>query len=384
VLAVAAVEAAGPDPGLRLAAALGPGPFAAVILFAAPEVALEVLAAQMQAAFAPAPVVGCTTAGEISPQGYAEGQVVALGLPAALFAVERLLIADLDALRPEALIGQLIRARAALTEAHPAWAHEFAFLMVDGLSMREDQLAAALAPGLGPVPLFGGSAGDGVRFGRTRLIDGACVRDRAAVLLMVRTACRTRVFNLDHLRPTGRRMVVTGADPARRIVHEINAEPAAREYARLLGKDPAQLDTFTFAAHPLVVRIGGTHHVRAIQQVADNGDLVFFSAIDEGVVLTLAEPQDMVAHLSDRLAALGQGAGPEGGPGQASPPAAIIACDCILRRLEAQEKQVFGAVSALLRQHRVVGFSTYGEQLNGMHVNQTMTGVALFAPDAAP
>jgi hypothetical protein len=172
--------------------------------------------------------------------------------------------------------------------------------------------------------------------------------------------------------PTARRMVVTGADPARRIVHQINAEPAAREYARLLGKDPAQLTSFTFAAHPLVVRIGGKHHVRAIQRVAPNGDLVFFSAIDEGVVLTLAEPQDMVAHLDRELSALSRGIAPE----------AILACDCILRRMEAEEKQSSRAVSQVLRKHRVTGFSTYGEQLNGMHVNQTMTGVALYPPGA--
>ena len=374
VLAVASVEVgvAGVDLGGPLARALGPGPFAALVLFASPQADIARLAAQVAAAYPGTAITGCTTAGEISAEGYDEGQVVALGLPQALFAVERIVIPDLADLQPDALIGQVIRARAALMQARPGWAHEFAFLLVDGLSVREDQLAAALAPGLGPVPLFGGSAGDGTRFGRTFLIDDTRILGHAAVLLMVRSACRARVFNLDHLRPTERRMVVTVADPARRIVREINAEPAAQEYARLLGKDPAQLDTFTFAAHPLVVRIGGTHHVRAIQQVAANGDLVFFSAIDEGVVLTLAEPQDMVAHLSTGLQALGQ-------DGRA--PAAIIACDCILRRLEAQEKQVFGAVSSLLRQHRVVGFSTYGEQFNGMHVNQTMTGVALFAPE---
>ena len=49
-------------------------------------------------------------------------------------------------------------------------------------------------------------------------------------------------------------MVVTEADPERRLVREINAEPAAREYARLVGKDPDQLSPFTFAAHPVVVR----------------------------------------------------------------------------------------------------------------------------------
>ena len=191
--------------------------------------------------------------------------------------------------------------------------------------------------------------------------------------MLVRSDCRVRVFNLDHLVPTDRRMVVTQADPARRVVRQINAEPAAQEYARLLGKDPAQLTTFTFAAHPGVVRVGGRHHVRAIRRMEANGDLVFFSAIDEGLVLTLAEPQDMVAHLDRELARLADH----------GPPAAIMACDCILRRMEAQEKQMSGALSAVLRDHKVVGFSTYGEQWNSMHVNQTMTGVAIYPPDGA-
>ena len=37
-------------------------------------------------------------------------------------------------------------------------------------------------------------------------------------------------------------MVVTGADPARRIVTEINAEPAALEYARMVGLDGEHAD----------------------------------------------------------------------------------------------------------------------------------------------
>ena len=36
----------------------------------------------------------------------------------------------------------------------------------------------------------------------------------------------------------------------------------------------------------------------------------------------------------------------------------------------------------MLQAHGVVGFSTYGEQLNSMHVNQTMTGVAIYPPKA--
>lgn len=281
------------------------------------------------------------------------------------------MIGDLNRLGDRDLIGDMVRARQRLARRQPDWQGEFAFLMVDGLSVREDELTAALAPGLGPVPLFGGSAGDGIRFERTRIFAEGRALDNSAVVLLVRTDCRVKVFNLDHLVPTARRMVVTRADPARRIVHEINAEPAAREYARLLGKDPGQLTTFTFAAHPVVVRIGGRHHVRSIQRMLPNGDLVFFSAIDEGLVLTLAEAEDMAAHLARELNALGE-------------PAAILACDCILRRIEAQDRQMFGRISDLLQAHRVIGFSTYGEQLGAMHVNQTMTGVAIYPPGARP
>ena len=235
----------------------------------------------------------------------------------------------------------------------------------------EDQVAAACADALGPVPLFGGSAGDGTRFLQTAVALDGKVHTDAAILTYLRTRCRVKVFTTNHLTPTDARMVVTSADPSRRIVREINAEPAAREYARLLGKDPEQLDTFTFAAHPVAVRFGGRHQVRAIQQVSETGELVFFSAIEEGLVLSLAEPRAMAEHLDEALSELSA----EG------PPEAILACDCILRRLEAQEKQQTREVSRVLERHGVVGFSTYGEQYGGMHVNQTMTGVAIYPPE---
>ncbi len=370
IVARAHVSAQDPDAAQKLRYALGPGPFAVVILFLSPEADLPLLTQSLTRAFNGVTLIGCTTAGEISAEGYAEGQVVAVGLSRAHFAADVLFFADLGAIDRQGMIGSLIRSRQNLALHRPDFAHEFAFLMVDGLSVREDELTSALALGMGPVPMFGGSAGDGTRFRETFILHGGKLHRNAAVLAMIRSDCRARVFNLDHLLPTDRRMVVTEADPRRRIVRQINAEPAAREYARLLGKDPAQLTTFTFAAHPLVVRIGGTHHVRAIQRVAANGDLIFFSAIDEGLVLTVAEPQNMVAHLDRELSALST----EGAP------LAILAADCILRRMEAMEKQMTGAISDLLRQHRVTGFSTYGEQLNAMHVNQTMTGVALYPP----
>ena len=355
----------------KLARALSVEDLELVTLFLSADADLDTILSKARTAFAPALLVGCTTAGELSEQGYSEGEIVAVGFPASHFKATTLLIDDLEGFAPQPVIDNTIRNRNHLRNLEPEWESEFAFLLVDGLSLREDQLTSQLALGLGSVPLFGGSAADGSNFERTFVVHQDGVYSNAAVLTQIRTRCPVKVFKFDHLLPTEQRMVVTGANPAQRLVHEINAEPAAREYARVLGKDPEQLTTFTFAAHPVVVRIGDQHHVRSIQHVAPNGDLVFFSAIDEGVVLTLAEPDDMVAHLRREMDALRSNGTPD----------MILGCDCILRRLEAQQKQMTNALSGILSENRVIGFSTYGEQVNSMHVNQTLTGVAIYPPD---
>ena len=354
-----------------LRAALGPEPLALVALFVSPHADLEAVARLASAAFGATPVIGCTTAGEIGPAGYAEETIAAAGFPAALFSAQVCFVGDLTGLDRVGAAERVQGRRAALRAAAPDWGNEFAFLMVDGMSRMEEQLVATLAAALDGMPLFGGSAGDALDFGRAFVLHEGRFHADAAVLALIRTACRVQVFNFDNLRPASAKMVVTGADPDRRLVREINGEPAAREYARLLGIDPAQLSPFTFSAHPVMVRVGGRHHVRAIQKVEPNGDLTFFCAIDEGLVLTLAEPTDAAEHLSRSLDGLSASGAPSG----------ILACDCVLRRVAAERDQSVRALSGILARNEVIGFSTYGEQINGVHVNQTLTGVALYPPE---
>ncbi|MBA85463.1 FIST N-terminal domain-containing protein [Thalassobius sp. S69A] len=363
-------DARDPHAVQHLADTLCPQDLDLVILFVSPAADIRAIAAMAHERFAPARVVGCSSAGELCSQGYTENQIVAVGLPREHFCTRVMVIEDLDNYDQQELISELIRGRNDMARETPDWMSECAMLLVDGLTMHEDELTAHLSMGVGPVPLFGGSAGDGDRFEQTYVLWDGVARQNAALVVQMRTDCEIEVFNTDHLLPTEQRMVVTGADPARRVVHEINAEPAALEYARLLGKDPAQLTTFTFAAHPVVVRIGGQHHVRSIQRMEPNGDLVFFSAIDEGVVLTLAESSDMVAHLNNHLSKLTAKGKPD----------AVLAFDCVFRRMEAEQMQLAGQLSNILAQYNVVGLSTYGEQINARHVNQTLTGVAIYPP----
>ncbi|MFK7754674.1 MAG: FIST N-terminal domain-containing protein [Sedimentitalea sp.] len=371
VLLTGQASAADTSPIAQIKRDFGTRTLSLLALFVSPQALFDDVVAEAQRLYPDTDVVACTTAGEISATGYDDGQIIAVGFPASGFATQSLQIDDLHDLQPQPLIDRIALERVRLQDANPDMISDFAFLVVDGLSLAEDALTATISPALRDMPIFGGSAGDGTDFRRTLVSLNGNVASDAAVLTLIRSRYRTQVFSLDHLVPAEDRMVVTEADPDRRIVKSINAEPAGREYARIVGKDPNQLDRFTFASHPVVVRLGGTHHVRAIQQVNEAGELVFFSAIDEGMVLTVASAQNMVDHLDRRMADLSQG----------GKPAHILGCDCILRRIEAEQSQMTRALSKVLSAHNVTGFSTYGEQIGPLHVNQTMSGVAIYAPE---
>ncbi|MEO9896580.1 MAG: FIST N-terminal domain-containing protein [Paracoccaceae bacterium] len=371
VLLTSQVSWSNTNPIAKIKREFGDEPLSFLALFVSPLADFDAIVSTANSVFPKTDVVACTTAGEISMQGYDDGCIIAVGFPESGFASSSLLIQNIDALDPLPLTDNIALERVRLQEGHPDKDNSFAFLVTDGLSLSEDALTATISPALRDMPLFGGSAGDGTDFRQTFVSLNGKILTKAAVLTMIRSRFRTQVFSLDHLIPTERQMVVTEADPNQRIVKSINAEPAAREYARIVGKDPEQLDRFTFASHPVVVRIGGTHHVRAIQQVTDAGELVFFSAVDEGMVLTVAEPQNMVDHLRNKFADLSKD----------SPPAHILGCDCILRRIEAEQTQMTRDLSGILSANNVTGFSTYGEQIGALHVNHTMSGVAIYAPE---
>jgi hypothetical protein len=48
-----------------------------------------------------------------------------------------------------------------------------------------------------------------------------------------------------------------------------------------------------------------------------------------------------------------------------------------LRRLETEREGIKDQIGAIFAANNVIGFATYGEQFNAMHVNQTFTGIAI-------
>jgi hypothetical protein len=344
-----------------------------VLFFCSAEYPLDQLAVSLDRHFGGVTLAGCTSAGEISSHGYARGCISAIGFDHRAFAVDCLLIRALDDFRlveaQSAVEGMLNHCRQA--DLAPIKDHTFALTLLDGLSSREEVVLATLSTALGSIPHFGGSAGDDNHLSHTHVYHQGAFHTAAAVVVMVNTWLEFEVFTTHHLQPREEKLVVTAADSATRTVLELNAEPAAEEYARLVGLPVEELRLANFALNALAVRIRDQYYVRSIQRVNADNSLTFYCAVDTGIVLTAMQPgpllPDLRAQLTDLRERLGE-------------PVLIIGCDCFLRRMEAELREEAGAMSEFLAANRVVGFNTYGEQYNGMHINQTFTGVAFALP----
>ena len=218
------------------------------------------------------------------------------------------------------------------------------------------------------MPVLGGSAGDALAFEHTSVFADGRFHAEGAVVILVATSRPIWPFRNQHFVASEQRVVVTGADPQRRMVTELDAEPAVSVYARMVGCAEAELTPMVFATHPLVVRLGGAEYVRSIQKANPDGSLSFYCAIDEGLVLTLSEGRDLLQ--------------PDRGPVRGlhatlGAPEAVIGFECVLNRLEAERNQIKHRLSRLHAANNVTGFASFGEQWGSMHVTQTFTGIAI-------
>ncbi|MDD2058297.1 FIST signal transduction protein [Pseudomonas sp. GD03860] len=344
-----------------------------VLFFCSASYDLPALAVALQQSFGGIRLAGCTSAGEITPQGYGRGCVTALGFDHRQFSIaaERIdAMEQFSLFQAQAMVERLVTGCRSNSLA-PIKGHSFALTLLDGLSSREETVLAALSAALGDIPHFGGSAGDDNQLSHTHVYFEGAFHNGAAVVLLVNTGLDFEVFTTHHLEPRDEKLVVTRADRQLRRVHELNAEPAAEEYARLIGIAVAELDHRVFAAHPLAVRLNDRYYVRAIQQVHDDLSLSFYCAVENGIVLTAMRPGPMLANLRNLFDGLQQRLGPL---------LVTIGCDCFLRRLELEGSDNLAAVGTYLRSQQVLGFNSYGEQFNGTHINQTFTGVAIGRP----
>ena len=313
----------------------------------------------------PGRVLGCTSSGQFGPGGFQLGGLSAISFQDPRIKITPFLVKPLaDCRQRAAEVAQQVQNLKSLGPS----AHLFGFLLVDGLSRMEERVTSAFYQALGNVPLVGGSAGDELVFQETRIYwEGEFVAD-AAVLSIFETTLPFKTFRFQHFAPSMKRLVVTAATPDQRIIQEFDGVPAVEAYAQKVGCAVTDLNGRIFSRNPLMLRIGDDYFVRSIQRANPDGSLSLFCAIEEGLVLSIGFPVDSLGTMLEAFDDASRAVGPT---------SVILGCDCVLRRLQFEDEGVREVIGKFMSDNQVCGFSTYGEQYNGMHLNQTFTGIAL-------
>jgi hypothetical protein len=251
-------------------------------------------------------------------------------------------------------------------EPHLNSGKTFGFLMTDGLSMKEENTIARLKQAFDKLPIFGGSAGDDLKFEATFVSYCGHEYQNAAVFLLIETDCDIELFRTQHFKPTNRELITTEVDFERRIVKEINGKPATKAFAEINGLDEKHLTPNEFALYPLMIYMADKWYIRSIASANKDGSLNFYCAIDYGLPLNVAQGENMLLNLKTFI---------QEKTAQFKEIYFSLCCDCILRKVENINKNQVEQFKPIFNSLNAIGFNSYGEQYRGVHFNQTLTGI---------
>ncbi len=332
-----------------------------VLFFASPQHDPAKLAEGIQAAFAGARTMGCTTAGELTSGKMLDGAVVAMAFDAESLRHVAVEIASLDGGQKNvsAAIGRLAES---VGQSLHALSHEkyVGLVLTDGLSLGEERVMEVIGDRTN-VTFIGGSAGDDAAFEKTWVFVDGVAYSNATALALLEPATPFEVLKTQSFDVLPQTLKVTRVDEAIRTVHAFNDKPAAQAYAESLGTTVEELPS-KFMSNPVGLMAGDNEPFVRSPQRLDGDSVVFYCALKPGMELSVLQSTDIVEGTQASLK----------GVLQAGPVSGLINFHCILRTLQLKDCGAAEAYGKIFAELPMVGFSTYGESYIG-HINQTST-----------
>lgn len=317
-------------------------------------------------------VCACTTGGEIVEGKYLDSSLVGMSISSDKISCKSLhfdlgLITNGSSPIIDSASEEIQRFRADVLLNEPSTKF-FSTMVIDRMAGKEELFVNAFHKSILNIPFIGGSAGDNYKFHRTFVFDGECFKQNTANVLVFASELPFEIFKTQDFEITEKRMVITESDPTKRVVLEIDGMPATKAYADAINLKESDLNLSVFANHPIIVSYGGESYIRSILGCNDRGELEFACAIETGVVVRLGKRTGtMVEDLKTIIDGLDFEVD------------ASLVFECSLRRndiLKASEDEK-NRLLELFNQINAVGFHTYGEQFNSVHINQTLTGLLI-------
>jgi hypothetical protein len=325
------------------------------------------------------PLVGCSTAGEISTEGPTDAGVAVLAIGGEGFTAATAAARGAS----EGLREAGAHAAACLAAGGDA-PHRVLLLLTDGLAGNPQEVVRGAYSVVGAaVPLVGGCAGDDLRMRRTRQFHGADVLENSVVAAGLCSDAPIGIGVRHGWAKVGNPMLVTRSSSCR--VLSLDDQPALDVYLDRLGA-PQEVrhdhEAFTRFAmtHPLGLSRRSGEEVRFIAGASfDDRSLTCIAEVPQGGLTWIMEGDSTSvldatdAACRDALAQL-----------EGRPPLVVIAFDCIARRGVLGDEGIRHEVRRIAEHAGgapVVGFYTYGEiarthGISGFH-NQTLVVLAL-------
>ena len=325
------------------------------------------------------PLIGCSTAGEISASGAGDASVVVSALGGPGFSIATSLATNAS----DDLRGAGAAASECVAEVSAA-PHRVLLLLTDGLAGDQQEIVRGAYSMAGArVPLVGGCAGDGLKMQQTSQLYGDQVLTDAVVAAAIGSEAPMGIGVRHGWRKVGEPMLVTKSDGNRVFV--LDDRPALDVYLeRLEAPDAAWNDPAAFThfalTHPLGLQRRSGEEVRFVAE-ADFADrsLGCIAEVPQGGLTWIMEG-DSDSVLLGTDAACNEAMSTLAG----RTPLGVLAFDCIARRgvlgdpgIETEVARIGEHVGGV----PIAGFYTYGEiartrGVGGFH-NQTLVVLAL-------
>ena len=351
-----------------------------LIVFCSDSHDLEQLLEGINEASGNAPLIGCSTAGEIATAGPADLGVVVTALGGEGFSV---------ATAAASLAGErLSEGGAAVASCLSDVAdreHQVLLLLTDGLAGNQQEIVrgAYSVAGAG-VALVGGCAGDDMKMKATAQLHGSQVLANSVVAAAVASDAPLGIGVRHGWRRVGEPMVVTKSADNR--VYSLDGEPALDVYlSRLNAPAEAAFDSAAFTqfamTRPLgLVRRSQEEHVRYVADANfEDRSLGCIAEVPQGGMAWIMQGDD-----ASVLEATDQACSDALGALDGRRPLALLAFDCIARRGVLGDSGIrseIGRIGEHAAGAPVAGFYTYGEiartsGIAGFH-NQTLVVLAV-------
>ncbi len=197
-------------------------------------------------------------------------------------------------------------------------------------------------------------------------VNGSVLID-ASVLILMEIDMPFEVGYTINYTPTPFTMKITDANFKKRLVKEIDYTPIVNIYGKLSGKDASELNFYDLMSNPLGVSYNNQVFLRSPIRVNSDGSMSFQCFLKEGQEVIRMHQQSMVKELEELIRRLERKLGNV---------ECLLVFNCAYRYLEMLRDKTSYNIKSVFNGIDMIGMNSFGQQLNGMHMNQSLTYIA--------